>query len=119
MVRRGFCGLAMHCRRVAARTLSCVRKPPPPHPTPPLRPLLPFAGELPPGVHQVLENTAALFVNGFVFDELDAAAVLGAARRASAAGAAVFFDPGARVCASGAACARVSGLCASWEPQPV
>ena len=42
----------------------------------------------------MLRNTEALFINGFVFDELPAGAVLQAARVAQAAGAAVFFDPG-------------------------
>ncbi|PSC73119.1 Ribokinase [Micractinium conductrix] len=59
-------------------------------------PLLPFARSLPPRVTQLLENTEALFINGFVFDELPAEAVLGAARAAATAGAAVFFDPGPR-----------------------
>ncbi|EFN52458.1 hypothetical protein CHLNCDRAFT_138775 [Chlorella variabilis] len=59
-------------------------------------PLLSFVRELPEGVSQVLRNTEALFINGFVFDELPAGAVLQAARVAQAAGAAVFFDPGPR-----------------------
>ena len=59
-------------------------------------PLLPFAGALPAGAAALLEQTRALFVNGFVFDELPAAAVVAAARQARAAGAAVFFDPGPR-----------------------
>ena len=42
----------------------------------------------------MLQSTEALFVNGFVFDELPAEAVLAAAATAQAAGAAVFFDPG-------------------------
>jgi hypothetical protein len=58
-------------------------------------PLLSFVGELPEGVGRMLRSTEALFVNGFTFDELPAAAVLGAARTAREAGAAVFFDPGA------------------------
>jgi hypothetical protein len=56
-------------------------------------PLLSFVDALPAGVSQVLQSTEALFVNGFVFDELPAEAVLAAAT-AQAAGAAVFFDPG-------------------------
>lgn len=58
-------------------------------------PLLSFARRLPPGVTSLLQSTEALFVNGFVFDELPADAVLAAAATARAAGAAVFFDPGA------------------------
>lgn len=59
-------------------------------------PLLSFVGEhqLPKGVAHVLQNTEALFVNGFAFDELPAATVLAAAATARQAGAAVFFDPG-------------------------
>lgn len=48
----------------------------------------------------VLQNTEALFINGFVFDELPAEAVVAAATTARAAGSAVFFDPGACVCCS-------------------
>lgn len=59
-------------------------------------PLLSFARELPPNVLRVLQNTEALFINGFVFDELPQEAVLAAATTARAAGAAVFFDPGPR-----------------------
>lgn len=50
--------------------------------------------QLPEGVARVLQNTEALFVNGFAFDELPAATVLAAAATARQAGAAVFFDPG-------------------------
>jgi hypothetical protein len=57
-------------------------------------PLLSFVDALPAGVSQLLQSTEALFVNGFVFDELPAEAVLAAAATAQAAGAAVFFDPG-------------------------
>lgn len=59
-------------------------------------PLLSFVDTLPPGVERVLDSTAALFINGFVFDEMPARVVLGAAQRAQRAGAAVFFDPGPR-----------------------
>ena len=59
-------------------------------------PLLSFVRELPPGVTRVLQDTEALFINGFVFDELPVEAVLAAAATARGAGAAVFFDPGAR-----------------------
>ncbi|KAL4422697.1 hypothetical protein ABPG75_008894 [Micractinium tetrahymenae] len=61
-------------------------------------PLLSFVGEqqLLEGVSRVLQDTEAVFVNGFAFDELPAAAVLAAAATARRAGAAVFFDPGPR-----------------------
>lgn len=65
-------------------------------------PLLSFVEEMPEGVGRMLRATEALFVNGFTFDELPAAAVLGAARVAQEAGAAVFFDPGARLLAAAA-----------------
>jgi hypothetical protein len=57
-------------------------------------PLLSFVRGLPDGVTHVLRNTAAVFINGFTFDELPVEAVIGAARTAQEAGAAVFFDPG-------------------------
>lgn len=44
----------------------------------------------------VLSNTAALFVNGFVFDEIPEELVVQAAKIAQAHGAAVLFDPGPR-----------------------
>jgi hypothetical protein len=44
---------------------------------------------------QVLRSTAAVFTNGFVFDELPLELVKQAIRTASDAGAAVLFDPGA------------------------
>jgi sugar/nucleoside kinase (ribokinase family) len=59
-------------------------------------PLLGFLRGLPPRAAAALDGAAALFVNGFVFDELPAEAVLAAAARARARGAAVFFDPGPR-----------------------
>ena len=59
-------------------------------------PLLSFVDSLTPGVERVLDNTAALFINGFVFDEVPSGIVLRAAQRAKHAGAAVFFDPGPR-----------------------
>jgi hypothetical protein len=43
---------------------------------------------------QVLRSTAAVFTNGFVFDELPLELVKQAIRTASDAGAAVLFDPG-------------------------
>jgi hypothetical protein len=45
---------------------------------------------------QVLRSTAAVFTNGFVFDELPLELVKQAIRTASDAGAAVLFDPGAQ-----------------------
>jgi sugar/nucleoside kinase (ribokinase family) len=59
-------------------------------------PLLSFVNTLPPGVERVLDSTAALFVNGFVFDEVPSHVVIAAAQRAQQGGAAVFFDPGPR-----------------------
>ncbi len=44
---------------------------------------------------QVLRSTAAVFTNGFVFDELPLELVKAAVQTASSAGAAVLFDPGA------------------------
>ncbi len=46
----------------------------------------------------MLQDTEALFVNGFVFDEIPAAVVVAAAEQARQAGAAVFFDPGQLFC---------------------
>lgn len=43
---------------------------------------------------QALQSTKAVFTNGFVFDELPLEMVVAAAQAASAAGAAVCFDPG-------------------------
>jgi sugar/nucleoside kinase (ribokinase family) len=59
-------------------------------------PLLSFVNTLSPGVERVLDSTAALFVNGFVFDEVPSHIVIAAAQRAQQGGAAVFFDPGPR-----------------------
>lgn len=59
-------------------------------------PLLSFVDGLTPGVQQVLKETEALFINGFVFDEIPASVVVAAAEHAHQAGAAVFFDPGPR-----------------------
>jgi len=59
-------------------------------------PLLSFVNTLSPGVERVLDSTAALFVNGFVFDEVPSHMVTAAAQRAQQGGAAVFFDPGPR-----------------------
>lgn len=44
----------------------------------------------------MLEHTSALFVNGFIFDELPGAVVLSAVSTTRKAGAATFFDPGPR-----------------------
>jgi hypothetical protein len=46
---------------------------------------------------QALQSTKAVFTNGFVFDELPLQMVVAAAQAASAAGAAVCFDPGERM----------------------
>jgi hypothetical protein len=56
---------------------------------------------------QVLRNTRALMLNGFVLDELPGPLVVAAARQTRAAGGSVFFDPGAGpvVCS----CADVDG----------
>ncbi|WIA08996.1 hypothetical protein OEZ85_008410 [Tetradesmus obliquus] len=59
-------------------------------------PLLGGVSNLPPSVTQVLQSTAAVFTNGFVFDELPLELVKQAIRTASDAGAAVLFDPGPR-----------------------
>ena len=45
---------------------------------------------------QMLRDTAALFVNGFIFDELPGRVVMAAVDAARRAGAATFFDPGPR-----------------------
>lgn len=67
--------------------------------------------QLPEGVARMLQNTEALFVNGFAFDELPAATLLAAAATARQSGAAVFFDPGGVCCTRGAArCAIVVRL---------
>lgn len=46
---------------------------------------------------QALHSTAAVFTNGFVFDELPLELVKAAIQTASNAGAAVLFDPGAHM----------------------
>lgn len=43
---------------------------------------------------QALQSTAAVFTNGFVFDELPLDLVKSAVHTASEAGAAICFDPG-------------------------
>lgn len=48
------------------------------------------------GAERALERTGAVFVNGFVFDEVPEEMVLRAARVSQAHGAAVLFDPGPR-----------------------
>ena len=45
---------------------------------------------------QMLRSTEALFVNGFIFDELPGPVVMSAVDAARKAGAATFFDPGPR-----------------------
>ena len=45
---------------------------------------------------QMLESTEALFVNGFIFDELPISVVMAAVEAARNGGAATFFDPGPR-----------------------
>lgn len=47
-------------------------------------------------VLQTLRSTHALFLNGFIFDELPGRVVLSAVETARRAGAATFFDPGPR-----------------------
>ena len=42
----------------------------------------------------MLRDTRALYLNGFVFDELEPQLVVNMAHMAREAGAAVFFDPG-------------------------
>ncbi|KAK9814389.1 hypothetical protein WJX72_005061 [[Myrmecia] bisecta] len=59
-------------------------------------PLLPGVDSLTPATCKVLEDTHALFLNGFIFDELPARVVLEAVMHARRAGAAVFFDAGPR-----------------------
>jgi sugar/nucleoside kinase (ribokinase family) len=44
-----------------------------------------------------IQHSRALFVNGYVFDELAPSVVLAAMRCAQEAGGRVFFDPGPRV----------------------
>lgn len=56
----------------------------------------------------MLQSTAAVFTNGFVFDELPLELVKQAIRMASDAGAAVLFDPGGQ--AVGARCAKQAGV---------
>ncbi|GAB4820018.1 hypothetical protein N2152v2_007064 [Parachlorella kessleri] len=59
-------------------------------------PLLPYVDSLSEVVQQVLEDTEALFINGYILDEIPASVVVAAAQQAQSAGAAVFFDPGPR-----------------------
>ncbi len=83
-------------------------------------PLLSFVRQLPPNVLQVLQNTEALFINGFVFDELPSEAVLAAATTARAAGAAVFFDPGACAgLATGTLLGAADGLRGGGQARPI
>ena len=96
-----WCILGWHASAQADRSLCDLPACLPPRPLPRRSrydfgpwPLLSFVRQLPDGVQAVLQDTEALFINGFVFDELPAEAVLAAATAAQAAGAAVFFDPG-------------------------
>lgn len=59
-------------------------------------PLFDSVTKLPDKVKVLLESTAALFINGFVFDEIPAHIILEAALHAQRGGAAVLFDPGPR-----------------------
>eukprot|EP00878_Enallax_costatus_P032986 GHUV01036348.1.p1 GENE.GHUV01036348.1~~GHUV01036348.1.p1 ORF type:complete len:298 (+),score=89.05 GHUV01036348.1:387-1280(+) len=59
-------------------------------------PLLAGVSTLPGPVTQVLQSTAAVFTNGFVFDELPLELVKTAIHTASSSGAAILFDPGPR-----------------------
>lgn len=59
-------------------------------------PLLDGVTTLRPDVLQVLSETRALMLNGFVLDELPGPMVIQAAAATRAAGGAVFFDPGPR-----------------------
>lgn len=59
-------------------------------------PLLGGEQDIPHAVHAMLRDTRAVYLNGFVFDELEPELVAAVARAARAAGAAVFFDPGPR-----------------------
>jgi hypothetical protein len=43
---------------------------------------------------QALQSTASVFTNGFIFDEWPLDLVMSAITTASAAGAAICFDPG-------------------------
>lgn len=59
-------------------------------------PLLQGMTALSVGAERALERTGAVFVNGFVFDEVPEEMVVHAARVSQAHGAAVLFDPGPR-----------------------
>lgn len=59
-------------------------------------PLLSFVKKVTPDMKRILEETAAVFVNGFVFDEMPTNVVIEAAKHAADSGAAIFFDPGPR-----------------------
>ncbi len=59
-------------------------------------PLLSGVSALPPTVSSTLRSTAAVFINGFVFDELPLDLVTAAIATAAAEGAVVLFDPGPR-----------------------
>lgn len=62
---------------------------------------------------QMLQRTRALYLNGFVFDELEPSLVAAVARVARDAGAAVFFDPGTLLfgCHKGCAAAHCVVAC--------
>lgn len=59
-------------------------------------PLVDGAAAVPASVEQMLQATNAVYLNGFVFDELEPQLVVAVARMARRAGASVFFDPGPR-----------------------
>ena len=51
---------------------------------------------LPPPLETLVRRSKALFINGFIFDEVPTPGIISAARFARDCGAAVFFDPGPR-----------------------
>ena len=59
-------------------------------------PLFDNMTELSAGAEEALRNTSAVFVNGFVFDEVPEGLVVHAAKLSQSHGAAVLFDPGPR-----------------------
>ena len=60
------------------------------------QPLLACAAQLPPAWTHTLATASAVFVNGFVFDDLQPETVLAASRAARAGGAVLAFDVGPR-----------------------
>ncbi|KAJ9524794.1 hypothetical protein QJQ45_024426 [Haematococcus lacustris] len=59
-------------------------------------PLLAGVRLLPPATQQLLQSSRAVFLTGFVFDELPLELVTAACHHARSHGAAIFFDPGPR-----------------------